>query len=93
MILKVCNAPIKEILNRHFLQSLHRVSFPGSSLPISKNCDNSLVENEIYDRSNRVEVEFFIGLMLRKGIIKEKFLVVNIFSDSINFITTFMNYD
>ena len=91
MVFPVINASFKEIFDSNRLNSIHSVSFTGTSLTISKNSYNTLVEYQIENRPNLEEVQLLICVMLIEGIVEFEFIIFNCFSHTIHFEATVVN--
>ena len=85
------NAPIEEVVNSQILQSVHSISLPRASLPISEDCDGPHVENKVQNWIDAQVIQVFVSFVFCKRIIELEILIVNIFGDPVHFVPTLMH--
>jgi hypothetical protein len=91
IVLPVVNAALKQVLNGKTLQPLHGVSFPGTSLTVSEDCNRASVEHIVQYRAQRVFVKLLSALDAAKSVIKLKVLIFNKLRDSVDFVPALVN--
>lgn len=93
MVLPVVDAPLEEILDSDALQAVHRVSFSRTGLSVGEYGDDTLVEYEIQNRTNLIEIQLFVGLIVRERVVEPELCVFNRLAHSVYFVFAVVDYD
>ena len=93
MILPVVNAPFEKVLDSDILNAIHGVSFARTSLTVSEDGHDTLVEDKIEDGSDLEKVQLLVSVMLIEGVVELEFGVFDGFGDTIDLVAAVVNHN
>ena len=93
VILPVINAALKQIFDCDVLNTVHCICLARAGLPVSKDGNNTLVEDQVKNRSDLEEVKFFVAVVLVERIVKLEICVFDRFGHTVHFIAAIVDYN
>ena len=91
VVLPVVDTALKQILHSDRLNAVHSVRLAGARLTIRKDCDDTLVEDEVKNGTHLEEVELLVGVVLIKRVVKFEVIVLNSLGHAVHFIAAVVN--